>query len=154
MILSGGATERNLDYTQYGGSGTGWFVLYQCPRIFPQILISMSHSCPTHWTQVLPTYWVNNHSLHTFLLCLFITPFHQIPLCLTAHLQHQSSSNWTRVSGGSIGCPTWLRTLISSVPVPTPEFWYRPTVTVPLSSYCVYMLFRNHLYLYSRVLVW
>ena len=95
-------------------------------------LISMSHSCPTHWTQVLPTYWVNNHSLHTFLLCLFITPFHQIPLCLTAHLQHQSSSNWTRVSGGSIGCPTWLRTLISSVPVPTPEFWYRPTVTVPL----------------------
>ena len=29
--------------------------------------------------------------------------------------------------------------LISSVPVSASEFWYRPTVTVPLSSYCVYL---------------
>ena len=41
-------------YTQYGDSGTPWFFWYQCPTIFPQILISMSQPCPTHISDEWP----------------------------------------------------------------------------------------------------
>ena len=59
------------------------------------------------------------------------------------------STSWLK----TVTAPTWntwrmkrlgkglyhlAQNLISNVPVFAPEFWYRPTVTVPLSSYCVY----------------
>ena len=36
-------------------------------------------------------------------------------------------------------CPTWLRILISSVPLDGQEFWYGPNIAVPISPYLVYI---------------
>ena len=99
-------------------------IWYQCPRLVPPT----EHRFPyISDKRHIVAYFFNVPFLNDTTLIPSNTP---LPSSISS-----LSSKWAWNSAGGRGCPTWLRTLISSVPVPAPEFWYRPMVTVPLWPY-------------------
>ena len=59
-----------------------------------------------------------------------IEPFRNWYVCTAFRI---SVSSYRLISQCICVCPTLLRNLKSTVPIDGPEFWYRPTITVPLS---------------------